>query len=86
MAFEIAHQVFADGKDLVHFVESLTEHFRNLLMVKLSGKNAPSSLSPRPIAISMKPRPSFTRRSSASASSIIWQSHSSRFALLLMEK
>ncbi|MCE5318069.1 MAG: DNA polymerase III subunit gamma/tau [Parachlamydia sp.] len=41
MSFEVAHRVFTQGKDLVHFVESLTEHFRNLLMVKLSGKNAP---------------------------------------------
>jgi DNA polymerase III subunit gamma/tau len=40
LAFEIAHQVFAQGKDLVYFVETLTEHFRNLLLVKLSGKNA----------------------------------------------
>lgn len=35
-AFEIAHQLFFQGKDLQHFVESLTEHFRNLLLVKLS--------------------------------------------------
>lgn len=41
IAFDIAHQVFSEGKDLVHFVELLTEHFRNILMVKLSGKNAP---------------------------------------------
>ena len=41
MAFEMAHQVFTLGKDIVHFVESLTEHFRNILMVKMSGKNAP---------------------------------------------
>lgn len=41
MAFEVAHKVFSQGKDLIHFVESLTEHFRNILMVKLSGKNAP---------------------------------------------
>lgn len=40
-AFEVAHELFTQGKDLVHFVESLTEHFRTLLMVKLSGKNAP---------------------------------------------
>lgn len=40
-AFELAHQVFAQGKDLVHFVESLTEHMRHLLMVKLAGKEAP---------------------------------------------
>lgn len=41
MAFEIAHLVFSQGKDLVHFVETLTEHFRNLLLIKLSGKDAP---------------------------------------------
>ncbi|MEM1282797.1 MAG: DNA polymerase III subunit gamma/tau [Chlamydiota bacterium] len=40
VAFDIAHQVFAQGKDLVHFVETLTEHFRNLLLIKLSGPNA----------------------------------------------
>ncbi len=40
-AFELSHELFTQGKDLVHFVESLTEHFRNLLMVKLSGKSAP---------------------------------------------
>ena len=41
MAFEVAGRVFSQGKDLVHFVETLTEHFRNILMVKLSGKAAP---------------------------------------------
>lgn len=41
IAFELAHQVFSQGKDLVHFVETLTEHFRNLLLVKISGKDAP---------------------------------------------
>lgn len=40
-AFEIAHQVFSGGKDLLHFIESLTEHFRHLLMVMLSGEKAP---------------------------------------------
>lgn len=46
-AFEVAHQIFSQGKDLVHFVESLTDHFRNILMVKISGKGAPYlSLSP----------------------------------------
>lgn len=40
-AFEIAHQVFSGGKDLLHFIESLTEHFRDILMVKLSGEKAP---------------------------------------------
>lgn len=40
MAFNVAYQVFSQGKDLVHFVETLTEHFRTLLMVKLAGKTA----------------------------------------------
>lgn len=40
-AFEIAYQIFAQGKDLVHFVESLAEHFRNILLVKISHKNSP---------------------------------------------
>ncbi len=40
-AFEIVHQVFSQGKDLVFFVDGLIEHFRNILVVKLSGKNTP---------------------------------------------
>ena len=40
-AFEISEEVFSQGKDLVHFVENLTEHFRNILVVKVSGKQAP---------------------------------------------
>lgn len=40
-AFEISHQLFFQGKDLQHFVENLTEHFRNLLLVKLSADGAP---------------------------------------------
>ncbi|MGZ3634043.1 MAG: DNA polymerase III subunit gamma/tau [Parachlamydiaceae bacterium] len=40
-AFEIAHQVFSQGKDFVHFVESLTEHFRTLLLIKIADANAP---------------------------------------------
>lgn len=40
-AFELAHQIFTQGKDITHFVENLTEHFRNILMVKLAGRNAP---------------------------------------------
>jgi DNA polymerase-3 subunit gamma/tau len=40
-AFEIAHQIFSEGKDILHFVENLNEHIRNILMVKISGKNAP---------------------------------------------
>lgn len=39
-AFELAHQVFSEGKDIPHFLEGLSEHFRTLLMVKLSGKAA----------------------------------------------
>jgi DNA polymerase III subunit gamma/tau len=38
LAFEIAHQVFSQGKDFMHFIENLTEHFRILLMTKMSGK------------------------------------------------
>jgi len=41
MAFEIVHQIFSQGKDFIHFVESLTDHFRTLLLIKLSGPNAP---------------------------------------------
>jgi DNA polymerase-3 subunit gamma/tau len=40
VAFEIANAIFSEGKDLMHFIEMLTEHFRNILLVKLSGKNA----------------------------------------------
>lgn len=40
-AFEIAHQVFSQGKDIIQFVESMTEHFRTLLLIKLSGIDAP---------------------------------------------
>lgn len=35
LAFELADRVFREGKDLGHFVESLTDHFRNLLLVKM---------------------------------------------------
>lgn len=40
IAFEITHQVFSQGKDLLHFVESLTEHYRTLLLVKIASPNA----------------------------------------------
>lgn len=40
-AFEISHQVFSQGKDLSHFIEGLVEHFRHLLLIKLSGKDSP---------------------------------------------
>lgn len=41
VAFEIAHQVFAGGKDIGHFLEDLTQHFRTLLLIKLATSNAP---------------------------------------------
>jgi DNA polymerase III subunit gamma/tau len=41
IAFEIAHQVFSQGKDITQFVESITEHFRTLLLIKISGIQAP---------------------------------------------
>lgn len=37
-AFELANRVFSEGKDLSHFVEGLMDHFRNLLLIKVSGK------------------------------------------------
>lgn len=40
VAFEISEEVFSSGKDLVHFVENLAEHFRHILVVKVAGKQA----------------------------------------------
>lgn len=40
-AFEVVNQVFSQGKDLLFFLEGLIEHFRNILVVKLSGKDTP---------------------------------------------
>jgi len=40
-AFAIADLVFSQGKDISYFMENLIEHFRNILMVKLTGKGAP---------------------------------------------
>ncbi|WP_068466810.1 DNA polymerase III subunit gamma/tau [Candidatus Protochlamydia phocaeensis] len=39
-AFEIAHCIFSEGKDLMHFVDGLIEHFRHILLIKLSGKDS----------------------------------------------
>ena len=36
-AFEIAHQVFTEGKDLTFFIEGLIDHLRQILLVKVSG-------------------------------------------------
>lgn len=39
-SFDIAEQVFSQGKDVMQFLEGLTEHFRNILCVKLSERQA----------------------------------------------
>lgn len=39
-AFEIAHRLFAEGKDLAYFIEGLIDHFRNILLMQLSGKES----------------------------------------------
>lgn len=36
-AFELVNTLFSEGKDLQHFLESLTEHFRTILLVKQLG-------------------------------------------------
>lgn len=45
-AFDLAAQVFDEGKDLNFFIQSLTEHYRQVLLTKLHGKGevyAPSA-------------------------------------------
>lgn len=37
-AFEVVHQLFSQGKDLMHFIEGLTEHFRTILLIKCYDK------------------------------------------------
>lgn len=39
-AFEIAHHVYAEGKDLAHFVEGLIEHIRTILLIKLAKQDS----------------------------------------------
>lgn len=39
-AFDIAERIFSQGKDLQHFIEMLTEHFRNLAAIKIAGSDA----------------------------------------------
>ncbi len=39
MAFEVSQTVFSQGKDLLHFLNSLIEHFRTILLVKLSNQH-----------------------------------------------
>lgn len=41
MGFDLVHRIFSQGKDLMHFIESLLDHFRTILIVKISDKNAP---------------------------------------------
>ena len=36
-AFEIAHTVFSEGKDLTFFIEGLIDHFRQILLIKVAG-------------------------------------------------
>lgn len=40
-AFELAQRIFSEGKDLLHFIEGLIEHFRTILLVKLAGTDSP---------------------------------------------
>lgn len=40
-AFEIAHTVIEEGKDLIQLLQDLIQHFRNLLLIQLSGKETP---------------------------------------------
>jgi len=39
-AFEVAHRIFSEGKDLVHFIDGLIDHFRTILLIKLSGQDS----------------------------------------------
>lgn len=39
--FDLVHRVFSQGKDLVHFIDSLMDHFRTILIVKISGRDVP---------------------------------------------
>lgn len=40
-AFELVHRIFSRGKDIVHFVEALTDHFRTLSIMKMTDKEVP---------------------------------------------
>lgn len=39
-AFEIAHRVFSEGKDITFFLEGLMSHLRQILLIKVSGVNS----------------------------------------------
>ena len=36
-AFDLANEIFTTGKDITHFMDTLIEHFRHLLLTKVSG-------------------------------------------------
>ena len=40
-AFSITAQIFSEGKDPIQFVETLIEHYRRLVLIKLAGINSP---------------------------------------------
>ena len=40
-AFDCVHTVFSQGKDLLHFMEGLVDHFRTLSVVAVAGEKAP---------------------------------------------
>lgn len=39
-AFEIAHRVFSEGKDLTYFIEGLIDHLRQIVLIKISGPHS----------------------------------------------
>jgi DNA polymerase-3 subunit gamma/tau len=41
VAFTLSEQLFMQGKDLLHFVDGLIAHLRNLIVVKVAGKDSP---------------------------------------------
>lgn len=47
-AFEISQRLFAEGKDILHFIEGLLLHLRNLLVVKVAGKDNLQLVAPPP--------------------------------------
>lgn len=38
VAFDVVHQIFSEGKDFIHFIDGLIEHYRTLLLVKVGCK------------------------------------------------
>lgn len=39
MVFEVSHQLFSQGKDFLHFIDGMIEHFRTLLLLKLGSQH-----------------------------------------------